>query len=144
MDGSKLKGHGPVIGLNDVVVRLGQRTILNGLNMVVEQGEFIPVLGPNGAGKSTLLKLLLGLLKPAEGSVTVLGRVPRAGNREIGYVPQQRILETAMALRARDIVGFGLDGHRWGIGWPGRRRRIAIEEVLREVDALDLESVVNF
>ncbi|MBO0791397.1 MAG: ATP-binding cassette domain-containing protein, partial [Ktedonobacteraceae bacterium] len=98
-------------------------------------GEFIPILGPNGAGKSTLLKLLLGLLRPASGRVQVLGHPPRLGNREVGYAPQHRVLEADLALRARDVVGFGLDGHRWGPGWHDCRRRALIDQALLEVDA---------
>ncbi|MBO0781069.1 MAG: ATP-binding cassette domain-containing protein [Ktedonobacteraceae bacterium] len=126
----------PVVALDRVSVRLGERMILENLSFQVYQGEMIPVLGPNGAGKSTLLKLLLGLLKPLSGSVQVLGGAPRLGNRDIGYAPQHRVLETDLALRARDVVGFGLDGHRWGPGWPSRKRRALIDQALHEVDAL--------
>ena len=103
--------------------------------MTVNQGEFIVVLGPNGAGKSTLLKLLLGLLKPGAGVVRVLGNSPRRGNQAIGYAPQHRVLEADLALRARDVVGFGLDGHRWGTGLPSSKRRAIIDKALQEVDA---------
>jgi len=103
--------------------------------MTVNQGEFIVVLGPNGAGKSTLLKLLLGLLKPGAGVVHVLGNSPRRGNQAIGYAPQHRVLEADLALRARDVVGFGLDGHRWGTGLPSSKRRAIIDKALQEVDA---------
>ncbi len=103
--------------------------------MTVNQGEFIVVLGPNGAGKSTLLKLLLGLLKPGAGMVRVLGNSPRRGNQAIGYAPQHRVLEADLALRARDVVGFGLDGHRWGTGLPSSKRRAMIDKALQEVDA---------
>ncbi len=91
-------------------------------------------MGPNGAGKSTLLKVILGLL-PASGGATILGNPPRKGNRRIGYMAQFHSLESSTSLRARDIVGFGLDGHRWGFGWPSREREAAIDRVLDDVDA---------
>jgi len=125
----------PIIKLEHVRVQLGGRTILQDMNLTVHEGEFIVILGPNGAGKSTLLKLLLGLLKPSAGVVRVLGRPPRSGNSAIGYAPQHRTLEADVALRARDLVGFGLDGHRWGIGWPSRKRDALITKALDEVDA---------
>ena len=103
--------------------------------MTVNQGEVIVVLGPNGAGKSTLLKLLLGLIKQSRGVVSVLGQPPRRGNRAIGYAPQHRVLESDLALRARDVVGFGLDGNRWGMGLPSRKRDETIDKALAEVDA---------
>ncbi len=124
--------------LEDVAVRLGGRLIQSGMSFSLAAGEMVAVLGPNGAGKTTLLKLLLGLVRPAAGSIRVLGAPPRRGNRLIGYVPQFRVLETERALRARDVVGFGLDGHRWGPAWPSRSREAAIDRALEEVGALEL------
>jgi zinc/manganese transport system ATP-binding protein len=119
-----------------VRVQFGKRVLLEDLSLTIRQGEFITILGPNGAGKSTMLKLLLGLLKPAAGTVRVLGKTPSRGNREIGYAPQHRALEADLALRARDVVGFGLDGNRWGIGFPSKRRSALIDRALDEVNAL--------
>lgn len=128
--------HQPIIALEHVSIQLGGRTILQDVNLSINTGEFVVILGPNGAGKSTLLKLLLGLLKPMDGIVHVLGNPPRRGNQAIGYAPQHRVLEADLALRARDLVGFGLDGHRWGTGWPSRKRNMLINQALEEVDAL--------
>ena len=125
----------PVIELEYVRVQFGRQVILEDMSLEIAQGEFIAVLGPNGAGKSTLLKLLLGLLKPAAGTVRVLGHPPRRGNAAIGYAPQHRVLEADLALRARDVVGFGLDGNRWGIGFPSAKRRAIIDQALDEVNA---------
>ena len=124
-----------VISLDGVSVELGGHTIFNDVSIGVEKGEFVAVLGPNGAGKTTLLRLLLGLLKPTRGEVRVLGAVPHRGDGNIGYAPQHRVLETDLALRARDVVGFGLDGNKWGIGFGSRKRDDMIDAVLKEVDA---------
>jgi zinc/manganese transport system ATP-binding protein len=124
-----------IISLDGVTVELGGRVIFNDVSFLVEKGEFVAVLGPNGAGKTTLLKLLLGLLKPAKGEIRVLGAVPHRGDDNIGYAPQHRVLETDLALRARDVVGFGLDGNKWGIGFGGRARDALIDAALKEVDA---------
>jgi zinc/manganese transport system ATP-binding protein len=124
-----------VISLDGVTVELGGRTIFNNVSFAVEKGEFVAVLGPNGAGKTTLLKLLLGLLKPTRGEIRVLGAVPHRGDGNIGYAPQHRVLETDLALRARDVVGFGLDGNKWGIGFGGHKRDALIDATLKEVDA---------
>ncbi len=128
----------PVIYLEHVGVRLGGTPILQDVSLSINQGEFIVILGPNGAGKTTLIKLLLGLIKPSAGSLRVLGTTPECGQRQIGYVPQHRAIDVEMALCARDLVGFGLDGHQWGIGLPSRRREEKINLALKEVDALEL------
>ncbi len=133
-----MENQNPVIFLDRAGVDLGGTPILQDVSLSIDQGEFIVILGPNGAGKTTLIKLLLGLVKPSTGSVRVLGQMPQRGLREIGYVPQRRSLDVELALRARDLVGFGLDGHRWGIGLPNRRRKEEVDLALKEVDALEL------
>ncbi len=60
-----------------VVRRYGRRLALDHLDIHVRRGETLALLGPNGAGKSTTISLLLGLLKPHEGTVEVLGTTPR-------------------------------------------------------------------
>ena len=117
---------------------LGGTVIQEDMSFSIEDGEYIAVLGPNGAGKSTLLKVLLGLVRPTSGRVEVLGGAPGKRNAHIGYVPQFRAIESDTTLRGREVVRFGLDGNRWGIGLPSRARRERIDEVLREVDAQEL------
>jgi ABC-2 type transport system ATP-binding protein len=61
----------------DVTHRYGTRVALDCLNLHVEQGEVLALLGPNGAGKSTTISVLLGLVRPQQGRVEVLGSDPR-------------------------------------------------------------------
>ncbi|GHO50170.1 ABC transporter ATP-binding protein [Ktedonospora formicarum] len=122
--------------MQHVSLSFGKRTILQDAHMTIQQGEFIVVLGPNGAGKSTLLKMLLGLINATSGRISVLGRSPRSGNKDIGYAPQHRTLGGDLMLRARDLVGFGLDGNRWGFSLPSRKRDTIIYQALEEVNAL--------
>ncbi len=128
----------PAISLEHVGVTLGNLPVLRDVSLCIDRGEFITVLGPNGAGKTTLLRLLLGLVRPSQGTIRVLGSPARRGNPAIGYAPQHRSLEPDLPLRARDLVGFGLDGHRWGLGLPNPARRARIDRALDEVDALHL------
>jgi zinc/manganese transport system ATP-binding protein len=117
----------------------GQPPIWEGASFDVEAGEFVALLGPNGAGKSTMLKLLLGMLRPAAGSVEVLGVPPQRGSAAVGYVPQSRAIDSEAAIRGVDLVRLGLDGHRWGFAVAGRTRRHAhqllVEEVIDAVGA---------
>ena len=128
----------PVVSLAHVQVSLGGRIIQDDMSFTIQDGEYIAVLGPNGAGKSTLLKVLLGLIRPVSGRVEVLGEAPGKRNDHIGYVPQFRAIESDLTLRGREVVRFGLDGNRWGPGWPSRARRDRIDQVLQEVDAVEL------
>nr|WP_218611824.1 metal ABC transporter ATP-binding protein [Pseudonocardia sp. KRD291] len=116
------------MSLRGAGLAFGQRTLWSRLDLDVDPGEFVAVLGPNGSGKTTLMRVLLGLLPLSEGEVRVAGRAPRRGSPEIGYVPQQQPLDADLPLRGRDLVGLGLDGHRFGLGLRGRadrRRRVS-------------------
>lgn len=116
----------------DIVVRaehasvvLGGRLVWHDVSFEIFDGEFVAILGPNGAGKSTLIKALLGLLPLSQGSMSVLGRSVRRGNRDIGYVPQRRNFNADVHVRGRDVVRLGLDGAHWGMPIPGLDRLTA-------------------
>jgi zinc/manganese transport system ATP-binding protein len=125
----------PVLELRDAAVRVGGRTLWSGVQLAVEAGEFVAVLGPNGVGKSTLLKVLLGVLPAAEGEARVLGLRPGQGGDRVGYLPQRRSFGTGLRIRGVDLVRLGLDGDRWGIPLPGRRRR---EQDARVAEVVEL------
>ncbi|MGD9528465.1 MAG: metal ABC transporter ATP-binding protein [Pseudonocardia sp.] len=123
------------VSLRRAAVRFGTRTLWSGLDLDIAPGEFVAVLGPNGSGKTTLVKVLLGLLPLAEGEVRIAGRTPRRGSPAIGYIPQQKAFEPDLPLRGRDLVGLGLDGHRWGTGGRGRAvRRAKVAAALAAVE----------
>ena len=124
-----------LLSLEHVGASLGGRRILNDVDFTIEPGEFVGLIGTNGAGKTTLLRCILGLLRPDRGAVRVLGAPARHGNRAIGYVPQRVAVDADTPLRGRDMVALGLDGDRWGIGWPSARKRRLVDGVLRDVGA---------
>jgi energy-coupling factor transport system ATP-binding protein len=71
----------------------GRRPVLNDVSLDVDHGEIVGLLGRNGSGKTTLLKCIVGLLRPAKGSVTVDGKKmnrldPADVCRVVGYLPQ--------------------------------------------------------
>ncbi|WP_158882367.1 metal ABC transporter ATP-binding protein [Amycolatopsis anabasis] len=118
----------PAVEIRGAGLSFGTRTLWSGLDLDVEPGEFLAVLGPNGSGKTSLMKVLLGLQPLSSGSVRLAGARPGEANERIGYIPQQRAMQEGLTLRGTDLVGLGLDGHRWGIGLRGigeRRRRVA-------------------
>lgn len=127
----------PILRLDRAALRFGDRTVWSGLSLDVMPGEFLAVLGSNGSGKTSLLKAVLGLLPLSEGSLTIAGQPASRGNRRIGYIPQQRLFPAETPLRGRDLVGMGLDGHRWGISFGGREKRRRVDELLEQVGAAE-------
>jgi len=74
----------PVIEVENLVVRYGQREILHNINFSVEAGEIMVIMGGSGSGKSTLLRHLLGLGRPASGSIRLLGQdITRLSSRQM-------------------------------------------------------------
>jgi zinc/manganese transport system ATP-binding protein len=124
-----------VLSVEGVSVRLSGREILKDVSFGIGAGEFTGLIGSNGAGKTSLFRVILGLQASTAGRVLVAGRPRSRRNPLIGYVPQKFLLDPDVPLRARDLVGLGLDGHRFGIARPSRARRELIDEMLAAVDA---------
>jgi zinc/manganese transport system ATP-binding protein len=129
----------PVLELADARLGFGERTVWSGVDLAVAPGEFVTVLGPNGSGKTSLLRAVLGQLPLSGGRIAVLGKPPHRGSRSVGYVPQQRIVDPATPVRARDLVRLGVDGDRWGPGWHSPRARV--DELLAAVGATEYGDV---
>jgi len=84
-----------------LVKRYGARTAVHDLSFTVPQGSIYGVLGPNGAGKSTTLRMLVGVLRPTAGRISVLGGpVSREVMKRVGYLPEERGLYRSMSARA--------------------------------------------
>jgi zinc/manganese transport system ATP-binding protein len=125
----------PVIRLRDATMRFGDRLLFEELELAVDAGEFVAVLGPNGSGKTTLLRVLLGLTRLSSGVAEINGRPPRRGSHDVGYVPQQRAFDRDLPIRGRDLVRFGLDGHRRGLPFETARSRARVDAAIRSVGA---------
>lgn len=128
---------GVVLTFRDAAVGFGDRTLWSGLDLTLNRGEFVAILGPNGSGKTSLLRAVLGQLPLSGGTLEFLGHPVHHGDRRIGYVPQQRIADRDTPVRARELVGFGLDGHRFGLPLPNRSRRARVTAALDAVGAGD-------
>lgn len=122
--------------INGAALRRGDRELWSGLDLEVQPGELVAVLGPSGSGKTTLLRSILGLDKLSAGTITALGEpVRRPGNRHIGYIPQSRPLPRDTAMRGRDLVRLGVDGHKFGVPFSGRGERERVDRLLDAVGA---------
>ncbi len=79
---------------------------VDGLNLAVNKGEIFGLLGPNGSGKSTTIKMILGLLSPSAGSISLFGLKPRAvaARARLGYLPELSYLHPF--LTARETLNY--------------------------------------
>ncbi len=122
----------------EVDLSLGGRAVLSGVNLRFVPGEFVGVLGPNGSGKTTLMRAVLGLVAPASGEITVLGRKAARGNPAVGYMPQTRSSAGIAGLSGQEFVAGVVQGHRPGLPRLGRAGRAEVDRVLDLVGARDL------
>ena len=83
------------------------RTVLSGVSFSVDAGDYLCVVGENGSGKSTLMKTILGLMKPQRGKI-IWGEGLR--ENEIGYLPQQTIVQKDFPATVWEIVLSGCQG----------------------------------
>ena len=81
--------------------------VLKDVNLAIRQKDFVAIIGPNGGGKTTLLKLMLGLLKPLQGTINVNGKSPRKASSCIGYVPQDVHMNRSFPITVIDVVLMG-------------------------------------
>jgi len=102
--------YASTVELKDVVKRYGEIVAVDHVDLAIKQGEIFGLLGPNGSGKSTTLKMLLGLVQPDSGSVSVLGldvrETPVDLKRQVGYVPESpRLYEFLTGIEYLDFIG---------------------------------------
>ncbi len=117
------------IAFDNVSFSYTEYNVLKDISFRVYERDIITVVGPNGGGKTTLLKLILGLLKPDSGKITVSGK----GNP--GYVPQYTLFDKRFPVTVLDVVLSGLITDRPGFYTPGDRE--SAENALSEMKLLE-------
>jgi zinc transport system ATP-binding protein len=99
-----------IVRLKDIRVNYGDIPALEDVTLSIFQHDFLGIIGPNGGGKSTLLKVILGLVKPYSGSVSVFGKPPEQMRRRIGYVSQRPAFDRDFPASVWDVVMMGRYG----------------------------------
>ena len=132
-----------IINIDDVSFSYSNIPVVRNVNLAVREGEFLGVIGPNAGGKSTLLKLILGLLQPDAGEITVFGKRPEKGRSRIGYVPQHPAFSRDFPINVRDAVLLGRLGEtRWYGGYTQEDKEIAINALkVVEIDNIRYQTI---
>lgn len=127
-----------VITLRHVWAGYGATPVLEDINLVVNELDFIGLIGPNGGGKTTLLKVLLGLIVPDRGEVKIMGRPVCQGRRYLGYVPQLLEFDRDFPIRIEDVVRMGRLGKRRLLRFYNRQDEIIVTRSLEQVGMVEL------
>ena len=112
--------------------------ILEDINFIVNELDFIGLIGPNGGGKTTLIKILLGLLRPMKGEAKILGLPVIQGRRYIGYVPQILEFDRNFPVRVDEVVRMGRLGKRRLFHRYTEKDEEMVVQALEQVEMLDL------
>jgi len=125
-----------VVEIKDVTKQFGQTTALRGIDLAIDEGEFVSLIGPSGCGKSTLLRIIGDLIQPTSGTATVNGKPARQAriDRDYGIVFQDAVLYDWRTV-AKNIA-LPLELARW----DRRRRAAKVKEMLDLVELGGFES----
>ncbi|KXS43353.1 MAG: ABC transporter, ATPase subunit [Methanolobus sp. T82-4] len=126
-----------VIDLKDIWVSYDDVSVLEAVDLTVEDKDFLAIIGPNGGGKSTLLKVILGLIKPDRGSVKLLGGNPKKTRKYVGYVPQYISSNLEFPITVWEVVLMGRLSHKGPFRSFNEEDKKAAEEALNTVGMLD-------
>lgn len=96
-----------VVELNDIWVYFEDKVVLEGIDLIVYEHDFLGIIGPNGGGKTTLLKVILGLIAPSKGFIKVFNEPPEKNRGQVGYVPQIRQFDLDFPATVWDVVLTG-------------------------------------
>jgi len=111
------------------------------ISINVKKNEIVGIIGPNGAGKTTLIRQLLGLLKPTEGSIKIMGldisENPEIIKRTVAYVPQYPL--SFPSLTVGEVLDYILQMRYKGMPYEERREKIS-----KVLGLLGLDNAINF
>jgi zinc transport system ATP-binding protein len=127
----------PIISLENVSFSYDGVRVLEDVDLSLKERDLICVVGPNGGGKSTLLKLILGLLRPSSGRISILGTAPARARRRIGYMPQYAHHDPQFPITVMDVVLMGRLERRWG-GPYSAEDKVEAKAALAELGLMDL------
>lgn len=119
-----------LIQINKLSAGYDGTAVIRDITLEVNRLDFMGIIGPNGGGKTTLVKVVLGLLKPMEGSVSFFRDGATVNNLRIGYLPQRSQIDHRFPITVSDVVLSGLLDGTPLIGSVTVAQRERVEEVL--------------
>lgn len=127
-----------VIDLSEVTFGYTATPVVEDISLTIDGGEYAAIVGPNGSGKSTLMQLILGLLEPDSGSVTLFDQPAHTfdDGARIGYVSQQASAAKEMPITVREVVKMGRFPHV-GFGRLSADDWATVDEAIRTVGMAD-------
>ena len=116
----------------------GNQPVLQDINFQVNRGEILGIIGPNGSGKTTLLNSMLGLLRPWQGKVLVMGQPAHRLRKRVGYMPQVETVDWDFPVTVGDVALMGRYNRRGLFVRTTKEDREAADQALQQVGMFEL------
>ena len=129
-----------IIELSGVSFAFGNELVIKDISLEVHRGDYLGIIGVNGGGKSTLIKLMLGLLVPDRGSISLFGKDIRKFSdwSKIGYVSQQAThIDPTFPMTVSEVVKMGRYPKLGLFHFPGTRDDEIVKKALSDVEMWD-------
>ncbi|MFC4023751.1 metal ABC transporter ATP-binding protein [Oceanobacillus longus] len=130
----------PVVSMKKISYSYENKKVLDNINFEVPQGSFMGLVGPNGGGKTTLIKLILGLMKPHEGSVYIFNdpKDHRKDKNKIGFVSQKaNTFNKGFPATVFEVVSSGLTAKIGYFKFLNKTHKAKILEAIDQVGMLE-------
>ena len=126
-----------LISVKNLSFSYGYAPVLVDVTFSIKSGDFLAIIGPNGSGKTTLLKIILGLLKPSQGEVEIMGKPAQEFEEwpKIGYVPQKAThIDPFFPVSVKEVVGMGLfSSQKISLPMKKKKQEEAVKKALSQV-----------
>lgn len=125
-----------ILELKSLTAGYDEKIVLKGVNLVVNENDFLGIIGPNGGGKTTLLKVILGILKPVKGEI-----LPNGNDRcIIGYLPQINQIDNKFPIPVKEVVLSGLMSHKKIFGRYNSENKRRADELMSQMGIIHLKN----
>jgi zinc transport system ATP-binding protein len=130
-----------IVNISHLDFAYRDQLVLKHVDLAIERGSTLGLIGPNGGGKTTLVQLMLGLLRPTRGAITIDGMSPRDAVRRgdvVGYLPQRPGVPDQFPLSVRQLARLGLVGKTGMLRAYRRDDLVFVDELLDRVGVREL------
>jgi len=124
----------PVISLQNVTAGYEHKPILYDVSLNVYASDFLGIVGPNGGGKTTLIKVILGQIKPMNGTVCLFHEGKRVDKLNVGYLPQNNMIDKKFPISVYEVIRSGLSRRKLIDRRLTTKERERIDEVINRVE----------
>jgi zinc transport system ATP-binding protein len=131
-----------ILSVEELSFRYNSLEVLSDISFGINVGDYIGLVGPNGSGKTTLIRIILGLMKPKKGSISLFGAESWKFKDwyRVGYLPQKTLFNPYFPAMVKEIVSSGLFSRRKFHRGPDKPEETMIDEAMKLMDILDIKN----